>query len=185
MHDLKTIKKTLRILKKLDYKYRKTSRLTGIKPQTIHLWHKKQLNGEPLLTRPFVHHRRRKRNDEECKKVIDYYFEHGQSITTTVRKFGYPSKSTLKNWVKKDKRYKKKNKILVRNLNNYSSEDKVRILKSFCSSTATSGKAANELGVTRTTIYNWHKELTGEGMKKEKSKTKEELLRLENTQYII
>lgn len=176
MYDLKTIEECLELLEQYQFKYSKVSRLTGIKITTIRSWRNKQIKGEPLLTRPFVYCRNKKWSADEIKKVVDFYFEHGKSITSTVRKFGYPSVSSLKNRVKNDERYEKKNRIINQNRNNYSSEDKIHILKSFCTKNVSTKEKTKELGVTNTTIYNWHKKLTGEGMKKEETKTIEELL---------
>lgn len=176
MYDIKTIKKTLKLLEKLDFKIKKTAQLTGIKERTITSWRQKQKNGEPLLIRPFVHTNKGKWSDEERRKVCDYYFEHGQSLAATIRKFGYPARSTLRGWLQNDKRYKKKDRIMLKNAKIYSTEDKIDIVKLYCSRDGSGENALKNLGVTRSTVCNWYRELTGENMKKQTSKSKEVLL---------
>ena len=95
------------------------------------------------------------------KKVCDYYFEHGENISNAVKKFGYPSKSCLKLWVKKDKRYKKLKRKMKVNKNNYSEHDKIVIVKEFANRTIPGKELAENLGVTRETINMWQKKLTG------------------------
>ncbi len=35
----------------------------------------------------------------QMKKAVDYYLEHGRNIRRTVRAIGYPSRTTLAQWV--------------------------------------------------------------------------------------
>lgn len=59
MYDIKTIKKTLRLLKKYDYQFAKTSKQTGIKVRTIRSRYNKEKRGEPLLIKPFLFKKKR------------------------------------------------------------------------------------------------------------------------------
>lgn len=86
MYDIKTIKKTLRLLKKYDYQFAKTSKQTGIKVRTLRSRYNKEKRGEPLLIKPFLFKKRGKWNEDEMKKVKDHYFSHGESITKTIKK---------------------------------------------------------------------------------------------------
>ena len=176
MYDLKTIKKTLKLLHKYDCQFAKTSRETGIKARTIRRWYNCEKADLPLLVRPFVHTKKGKRTSEQMKQVCDYYFEHGENISNAAKKFGYPSKSCLKLWVKKDKRYKKLKRKMKVNKNNYSEHDKIVIVKEFANRTIPGKELAENLGVTRETIYMWQKKLTGEKMDIVKSNNKDELL---------
>jgi len=79
MHKLKTIQKTLELLKQYDYQIAKVARKTGINPRTIKSWYDKQSKGQTLLienkkkTSKFTHSMK--------KAVLDYYFEHGRSAS--------------------------------------------------------------------------------------------------------
>ena len=176
MYDLKTIKKTLKLLHKYDCQFAKTSRETGIKARTIRRWYNCEKAGLPLLIRPFVHTKKGKRTSEQMKQVCDYYFEHGENISNAVKKFGYPSISCLKLRVKKDKRYKKHKRKIKVNKNNYSEDDKITIVKEFVNRTIPGKELAEKLGVTRETIYIWQRKLTGEKMDIDKNNNKDELL---------
>lgn len=176
MYDLRTIKKTLKLLHKYDCQFAKTSRETGIKARTIRRWYNCEKAGLPLLIRPFVHTKKGKRNSEQMKQVCDYYFEHGENISNAVKKFGYPSISCLKLRVKKDKRYKKPKRKIEVNKNNYSEDDKITIVKEFVNRTIPGKELAEKLGVTRETIYIWQRKLTGEKMDIDKNNNKDELL---------
>lgn len=63
------------------------------------------------------------------KKVKDHYFSHGESITKTIKKFGYPKPSTLKYWIYKDKRFKGKKKYRYNKNNKYTNDDKIDAVK--------------------------------------------------------
>ena len=112
MYKLKEIKHALKILEQYDFQFAKTSKATGIKVRTIRSWYNKQKLGIPLLTRPYVHSRRGKCTIEEKKAILDYYFSHGENCSIAVRVFGYPSLSSMKDWVRNDKRYKQKHFIV-------------------------------------------------------------------------
>lgn len=176
MYDLKTIKKTLELLHKYDCQFSKTSRETGIKVRTIRSWYNREKAGLPLLIRPFVHYKKGKRTPEQMKQVCDYYFEHGENFSNAIKKFGYPSRSCLILWVKKDKRYKKPRRKIKVNKNNYSEDDKISIVKEFANRITSGKESAEKFGVTRETIYSWQKKLTGEKMEIDKSNNKDELL---------
>lgn len=71
---------------------------------TLRSWRDKRRKGEPLLLE--TRNKSSKRSKEEQNEVIEYYFSHGESAANPCRKFGYPSTSSLKLWIKKDKRWK-------------------------------------------------------------------------------
>ncbi len=94
---------------KYDGQLSKVSRTLGINRYTLRAWRDKRKNGKPLL--------KGKRNPnykwskDEMNLVIEYYFNHGECVSKTCQKFGYPAYSTLKEWIKKDSRWKRKHKI--------------------------------------------------------------------------
>lgn len=104
MYDIKTINKTLKLLEQYDYKFIKVSRKLGIKVTTLRS--KKKVNNKPLLNS--TRNKASKWSDEYKKEILDYYFNHGENMMITYRKFGEPLYSTLKWWVHLDKRYKSK-----------------------------------------------------------------------------
>lgn len=64
---------------------------------TLYNWWKEyQLSGEEFLERK---RRKPKYPDEKKRAAVDYYLEHGKSLTKTIRAMGYPSREMLGNWV--------------------------------------------------------------------------------------
>lgn len=103
MHKLKTIQKTLDLLKQYDYQIAKVARKTGINQRTIKSWFDKQRKGQPLL---IDNKKKPSKFTYSMKKVVvDYYFEHGQSASKAAKQFGYPTRITLIEWIKRDRRF--------------------------------------------------------------------------------
>lgn len=75
-------------MKQYNNQFTKVSRITGIKVRTIKSWYDKEKAGAPLLVRPFIHAKKGKWTKEEREAICDYYFEHGESITKAIKKFG-------------------------------------------------------------------------------------------------
>jgi len=164
MYKLKEIKHALKILEQYDFQFAKASKATGIKVRTIRCWYNKQKEGKPLLTRPYVHERKGKWTIEEKKAILDYYFSHGENCSIAVRVFGYPSLSSMKDWVRKDKRYKQKHFITNRP-KKITEEEKKEIVIEFASRKESGEEIARKYGVNRETIYNWQRNYIGSSHK--------------------
>lgn len=106
MYNLKTIKKALKLLKQYDYKFIKVSRAMNIKVNTLRSWYKKEINNIQLVTK--TRNKKSKWSNEYKKEILDYYFKHGENLNVVARKYGNPSYSTIKRWVRDDPRYKQK-----------------------------------------------------------------------------
>ena len=130
MYKLKEIKHALKILEQYDFQFSKASKATGIKVRTIRCWYNKQKEGKPLLTRPNIHTRKGKWTLEEKKAILDYYFSHGENCSIAVRVFGYPTTSTMRCWVRKDKRYKQKH-FIINKPKKFTEEEKREIVVEF------------------------------------------------------
>ncbi|MCR5786738.1 MAG: IS3 family transposase [Acholeplasmatales bacterium] len=172
MYDIKIIKKTLRLLKQYDYSFIKVSRELGIKVTTIRRWYNKEKNNEPLQ----LHTRNKKSKWSESFKleILNYYFQHGENMIKTQRKFGEPSYSMLKRWVKEDKRYKQKH-FVKKTPVKYNTDKKKQIVIEAASRTGSMDEIAAKYDVTRESIYLWEKEIAGGPIMKTKDKTKDEL----------
>ena len=160
MYKLKEIKHALKILEQYDFQFSKASKATGIKVRTIRCWYNKQKEGKPLLTRPNIHTRKGKWTVEEKKAILDYYFSHGENCSIAVRVFGYPSISTMKYWVRKDKRYKQKH-FIINKPKKFTEEEKKEIVIEFAARKGSGDKIANKYGTNRETIYNWQRNYIG------------------------
>jgi transposase-like protein len=103
MHKLKTIQKTLDLLKQYDYQIAKVARKTGINQRTIKRWFDKQRRVQPSL---IENNKKPSKVTYSMKKlVVDYYFEHGKSTSEAAKHFGYPARTTLIEWIKRDRRF--------------------------------------------------------------------------------
>ena len=109
MHKIEEIEKALNLLDTYDGQLSKTAKALGINRYTLRSWRDKRKKGEPLISRK--RNKSSKWSKEEQESVIEYYFSHGENITKACRKFGYPSPSSLKSRVKKDKRWNRKHKV--------------------------------------------------------------------------
>lgn len=159
MYDIKVIKRTLKLLEKYGYQLQKTSYVTGIKTRTIRSWYNKQKQGRPLLIT--TRNKSKKWSDEEIKLVIDYYFEHGRSYNNAIKKFGYPSRTTLRSYVIKDKRY---NKPIIPHKKAvfYDEESKKQIVIEKVTRETSVKSISEKYNTNRVSIYEWEKKLTGQ-----------------------
>lgn len=168
MYKLKEIKHALKVLEQLDFQFAKASKATGIKVRTIRCWYNKQKEGLPLLTRPYTHTRKGKWTDEERKKILDYYFAHGENCSNAVKVFGYPSLSSMKYWIRKDKRYKQKH-FIYNKPQEFSEDDKKEIVIEFASRDDSGESIAKKYSVSRETIYSWQRKYLDDANKIESS----------------
>jgi len=170
MHKLKTIQKTLELLKQYDYQIAKVARKTGINPRNIKSWYEKQRKGEALLidnkkkTSKFTHPMK--------KAVVDYYFEHGRGASKAAKHFGYPARTTLLEWIKKDQRFKNLKPRRIRKIPVIINDEiKKYIVIELATTKGPVKELARKYNTTREVIYTWQKELTGESMKRTNKET--------------
>ena len=172
MHKLKEIEAALALLDQYDGQIRKTARTLGINCNTLRSWKEKRSKNIPLLRK--TRNKRSKWTDEEKKIVIDYYFNHGENAAITSRKFGYPSYSLLKLWVKEDKRWKLKRKA-PRKGTKLSPEQKKSAVTDLITRETSAKIVAEKFNVSTVSLYIWQKELTGEKIMKKSNQKQEKL----------
>ena len=173
MHKLKEINKALALLDKYDGQLRKTSRELGISYYTLKSWKIKRDKQIPLIKKD--KDRKSKRTKEEQSKVIEYYFNHGKSATRAVRKFGYPGRTTLMNWVRKDKRWKRKHKV-HKKATLLTDEQKRSAVTDLITRETSAKIVADKYNTNTVSLYLWQKELTGEPIMKKSNSSKQELV---------
>ena len=172
MRKIEEIEKALNLLDTYDGQLSKTARTLGINHYTLRSWRDKMKKGQPIISR--MRNKSSKWSKDEQEAVIEYYFIHGENITKTYRKFGYPSPSTLKSWVKKDKRWIRKHKV-HKKATILNDEDKKKAIVDLVLRDSSAITVANNYNVTRFSLYEWQKELTSEPIMKKKDKSKQEL----------
>ena len=172
MYKLKEIEAALELLDKYDGQLSKTARELGINRYTLRSRRDKRKQNIPLLKRN--RNRQSKWTKEQRNIVVEYYFNHGECIRKTCRKFGYPSFSTLNLWIKKDVRRKRKHQIHKKPtyLNENQKQEAIIDLVTRDSSAKI---VADKYQVSLVTLYERQKEMTGEPIMKKPNKTKKEL----------
>ena len=83
MHKIEEIEKALNLLDPYNGQLYKTARALGISRDTLRSWRDKRKKGESLILR--TRNKSSKRTKEEQEAVIEYYFNHGESITKACR----------------------------------------------------------------------------------------------------
>ena len=95
--------------------------------------------------------------DEEISTVVKHYIENGKNYTRTVKTLGYPSRETLRKWVREIAPEERK---ILKSRIQYSQEDKLKAVSDFCYREETVSTVAEAHSVHRRTLYKWKKELT-------------------------
>jgi transposase-like protein len=99
---------------------------------------------------------------EEKRKAVDYYLEHGRCIRRTVRKLGYPSRTTLTQWIDELAPGERKIRITQGSMVKFSQEQKKEAVISLCTNEASAASLAEKRGIRRETLYKWKKQLLSE-----------------------
>ena len=153
--------------------------LPWLKRNTLKLWINEYNAGKKFKNN---YSRKPKYSKAQRRKAVNYFINHGKSFTNTVNKLGYPCRYLLQKWVMEDyPEYKPK--ILKSCSVKVTKNLKKKAVIKLCLSNKTAEDIADDVGVTRETLYNWKKDILGKGnqhsmakKKKEKELTKEELL---------
>jgi transposase-like protein len=65
----------------------------------LYNWYKEYIATGALRSDDML--RNAKYSKEQRKQVVEYYLQHGQSITRTIRALGYPGKTILSEWLRR------------------------------------------------------------------------------------
>lgn len=121
-------------------------------------------------------------SEDEINFAVEYYMNHGKNITHTVKVLGYPSRSTLSCWIE-DKYPEQESSVLKgTTLLKYSYDEKIKTVIDFCCREGSAEKIVEETGISRTSLYNWKKQLLPQKVTKsmlKESKNKTEKLHLQ------
>lgn len=99
---------------------------------------------------------------EQRAAAVKYYQEHGKGLSRTVKALGYPCRQLLGKWVHEglpsDCHPLKRGQSGVE----YTDKQKLSAVVSVASGEKTAKQLQAEIGVTRSTIYKWKRQLLGE-----------------------
>jgi len=122
-------------------------------------WHQEYIKTGGLHEK---HGKKPKYTFEQKKAVIDYYLEHGRSISRTINAIGYPHRDTLREWLNEISSEYRKVCLKSHAMIKYTYEQKKEAVVELCSRDGAAAEIAGAYGVSRGVLYKWKKELFGE-----------------------
>ena len=99
---------------------------------------------------------------EQMQFAVDYYLNHGRNLSRTVRVVGYPSRPTLEEWIDELAPQERKVHIKRSAVVQFSQEQKRDAVVELCAREGSGATVAEELGISRYSLYKWKKELLDE-----------------------
>ena len=110
---------------------------------------------------------------QQRQEVVDYYLEHGRSLSRSIRALGYPSKPALAKWCEElAPEHRKRRGGAVQ----FSKEQKKDAVIALCSRRASAKSVAQAVGTNRDVLYKWKYELLGKERIMEKAKKQDDAL---------
>ena len=103
-----------------------------------------------------------KYSDARKQRAVDYYCTHGRRLSKTIAVLGYPSDETLITWIDELRPGVRKVSIRSGHAVSFSDEQKRRAVIELCSRDGSAFSIAQEVGVSRWTLYKWKNELLGQ-----------------------
>ena len=102
---------------------------------------------------------------EQMQSAVNHYQAHGRSISCTIRVVGYPSsRTTLRKWLDQLAPGERKVRIKRGSMVNFTQEQKKKAAIALCTREGAASAVANELGISRYSLYKWKDELLGKGV---------------------
>lgn len=172
------INKAVDTLIQFNFQYTKTIRKLGYPSrETLRKWYKDYLVSGYALDEKVT--RKSKYNDKQIEEVLNHYFETGENISNTVKAYGYPSRSVLRDWI--HSRHPDKQKSCTYTYNNieYSRDCKTNAVLDLIARKDSVATIAKSIGVSSCTLYNWKNKIVGQefevNMKKSEELTDEKV----------
>jgi transposase InsO family protein/transposase-like protein len=103
-----------------------------------------------------------KYTSEQRKQAIQYYQEHGRSLSRTIKALGFPKRTTLRDWIREDLSDDEKHCFTGKTLVRYTEEQKEQAVIRFCAGDGTAKEIATELGATEGSLNRWKRRLLRE-----------------------
>ncbi|WP_397533632.1 IS3 family transposase [Roseateles sp.] len=92
------------------------------------------------------------------ERAVEYYLAHGQCIAATIRSLGYPCRSLLSAWLQE--LHPQRTRVVGRS-HELAPEAKQSAVIAFCTRPASAQAVADEVGVSRGSLYKWKNQLLG------------------------
>jgi transposase-like protein len=105
-------------------------------------------------------------SEDEKEIAVNYYLENGKSVSTAVKKLGYPRRPVLDKWILERAPDEKRHCRAGGSNIKYTREQKEKAVISLCSGNEPAKQVAEEHRVTIESIYNWKRQLLKEELAK-------------------
>lgn len=160
--------KAVNLLIQYDMSYSTVVRELGYPERsTLKEWYKEYVKSGDVHKK---FEKKDKFSNEERKRAVNYYLEHGKCVSRTVKILGYPSRPTLNKWIKKMLPEEKASCYSRNSRVKCTQEQKEKAVISLCSRNKTAKEIADDIGVTREVLYNWKRQLLSKGSEQSMSK---------------
>lgn len=103
---------------------------------------------------------------DQMNTAVNYYLEHGRSISRTIRAVEFPTRGTLSEWIDELAPGERKVHIRRSSVLQFSQEQKKDAVIELCTREKSAAAVANKLGTSRGNLYSWKKDLSGRRMRK-------------------
>ena len=115
-------------------------------------------------------------DDQQKRRAVDHYVEQGHCLIHTIRCLGYPSRETLRAWIRelRPEFGKTITGSAVDNVPRSRSEKQYAVM-ALNTRAGPAKKVADAVGVSRETLYNWHHQLLSHAPLKPMTKKKDEV----------
>lgn len=124
--------------------------------KSLKSWHYEYEKGLDLPA-GYVRQARYSQAQKEC--AVGHYLEHGRCLAATIKALGYPSRSLLSAWLQE--LHPPEGTRVVGRSDELAPEAKQAAVIAFCTRLASAQAVADEVGVSRGSLYKWKNQLLG------------------------
>ena len=117
-------------------------------------WHREY---EQRLNLPAGYVRVPKYSQAQKERAVEHYLEHGRCVLATIKALGYPSRALLPSWIQ-ELRPETHTRVIGRSQELTPSMKKAAVI-ALCMRQGSAQSVAQELGVSRPSLYNWKNQL--------------------------
>jgi putative transposase len=149
--------RAVRLYIKLNKRVGLTIRQLGFPTKNaLKQWHRAY---EQRLDLPSSYVRRAKYSQAQKELAVNHYLEHGRCVAATIRALGYPSRTLLPAWVQE--LHPEPRTRVVGPSRELTSAMKQSAVIELCMRQGSARSIAEQLGVSRPSLYNWKNQLLG------------------------
>ena len=109
---------------------------------------------EPVIVR------QAKYTQAQKEQAVEHYLENGRCLAATIKALGYPSRTLLSAWIR-EQRPEARTRVVGRSQESSSPAMKQSAVIALCMRQGSAQSVAQELGVSRPSLYNWKNQLLG------------------------